>query len=347
MDRRRQETSNDLARVRAEAPARVRAVAFAGVHAEAFPAILTGVQAGDEDQFAILWRAANPAILRYLRVLAPEDAWVSAAAETWIQVIRGLSHFNGDELAWRAWLFTTARRRMIDQTRYVRRHPAKSLEKVRPTDPPQSENNLATDAAIAVLTRLAQMQADVILLRILAGLDTNSVAEMIGKSPGYVRVSAHRGLKNLEAIFERAGVTAGVVLPSESDTMQAELASLSEHADVAPPVTAILTGLWAAPTPAELAGEDAARATFRMFVPEIETVAYSRPDKASEVRSMPVSIYVSDESVRKQVEAAVRQWLAAAGTSIDKQASLLWHGGFDSSGLSGESSARHLARKCS
>src|SRR3984957_17126014 len=78
-----------------------------------FARVLAGPQGGDDHQFAVLGRGANPALLRYLRVLAPENP-DDIAAETWVHVVRGLTRFIGDEAAWRAWLFTTARRGVID-----------------------------------------------------------------------------------------------------------------------------------------------------------------------------------------------------------------------------------------
>jgi RNA polymerase sigma-70 factor (ECF subfamily) len=68
-------------------------------------------------------------------------------------------------------------------------------------------DNLATESAIAVLSRLPQQQAEVIMLRVVAGLDTDVVARMVGKSPGAVRVLAHRGLKKLQTLLSGAGVT--------------------------------------------------------------------------------------------------------------------------------------------
>jgi RNA polymerase sigma-70 factor, ECF subfamily len=47
----------------------------------------------------------------------------------------------------------------------------------------------------------------VILLRVLAGLDTEAVARMVGRSPGAVRVAAHRGLRRLAQTLATAGVT--------------------------------------------------------------------------------------------------------------------------------------------
>ena len=75
-----------------------------------FAAVLTAAQSGSEAALTLLWRDTNPALLRYLRVIAP-DAAEDIAADTWLQVVRGLSGFRGDQSNWRAWLFTTARRR--------------------------------------------------------------------------------------------------------------------------------------------------------------------------------------------------------------------------------------------
>jgi RNA polymerase sigma-70 factor, ECF subfamily len=46
-----------------------------------------------------------------------------------------------------------------------------------------------------------------VLLRVVVGLDAPDVARMLGKSPGAVRVAAHRGLPKLASLADRAGVT--------------------------------------------------------------------------------------------------------------------------------------------
>ena len=180
---------------------------------EEFADVLAAAQNGSDEAFAILWRDANPALLRYLRVIAPEYA-EDIAAETWVQVVRGLPRFRGDESAWRAWLFTNARRRMLDQARTRKRHPAEPLDDLHAADVPRTQDaaqtaidNLATQSALSVLTRLPGQQAEVILLRVVAGLDTDVVADMLGKSPGAIRVLSHRGLKKLASLLSGAGVT--------------------------------------------------------------------------------------------------------------------------------------------
>ena len=174
---------------------------------------MAAAQGGSDDAFAYLWRDANPALLRYLRVVAPESA-EDVAAETWVQVVRGLSRFTGDESAWRAWLFTTARRRLLDQARLRKRHPAEPLDEISPADVPRTAcaeqiamENIATESAMALLSHLPERQAEVIMLRVVAGLDTDVVARMLGQSPGSVRVAAHRGLRKLATLLSGAGVT--------------------------------------------------------------------------------------------------------------------------------------------
>ena len=54
---------------------------------------------------------------------------------------------------------------------------------------------------------LPPMQAEVIMLRVLAGLDTEAVAQLLGRSSGAIRIAAHRGLHRLASLLAEAGVT--------------------------------------------------------------------------------------------------------------------------------------------
>jgi len=180
---------------------------------EGFPAILAAAQDGSEAAFSQLWRDTNPALLRYLRVICPAAA-EDIAADTWVKTLRGLSGFRGDEQAWRAWVFTTSRRLVIDQRRRTARKPAVPLSDVPHAALPYSADageealeRLSTRAAIEMVAKLPPLQAEVILLRVVAGLETEAVARLVGRSPGAVRVAAHRGLRRLAQIAAEAGVT--------------------------------------------------------------------------------------------------------------------------------------------
>jgi RNA polymerase sigma-70 factor (ECF subfamily) len=179
----------------------------------AFGIRLAEAQGGDEDAFACLFRDVQPALLRYLRITAPGAA-DDVASETWLQVLAGLARFSGGEAAFRAWLFTIARHRAIDWGRSQARRRtvplAESDSAERLTVPDASEAALERISTRAVLARVSALppdQAEIILLRVVAGLDATEVARIVGKSPGAVRVAAHRGLRTLAQILASEGVT--------------------------------------------------------------------------------------------------------------------------------------------
>jgi RNA polymerase sigma-70 factor (ECF subfamily) len=168
-----------------------------------FDRVLLGAVAGDERCFALLWRDLQPALLRYLRVVA-RGAADDVASETWLDVVQTLGRFRGDEAGFRAWVFTIARHRALDwQRRSIRQQAlllggALFVPHVAPDDPAASAmETLSTEAALALLAGLPPAQAEVILLRVVAGLDVAQVARIVGRPPGTVRVLVHRGLRRL------------------------------------------------------------------------------------------------------------------------------------------------------
>ena len=179
----------------------------------AFGIVLGDAQAGDQDAFAAIFRDVQPPLLRYLQVTAG-SAGDDIAGDTWLQVIAGLAKFRGDERAFRAWVFTIARHRAIDVGRSLARRRT-LLQRLGETDGRQATpdtadvvlEQLSTRAVLAAIGSLPADQAEIIMLRVVAGLDAPSVAAIVGKTPGAVRVAAHRGLRRLATQIERTGVT--------------------------------------------------------------------------------------------------------------------------------------------
>lgn len=159
--------------------------------------------AGDEAGFAALWRSLHPALLRYLRVVAGEAA-DDVASETWLQAVRDLPGFVGDELAFRVWLFRVGRNRGIDEQRRARRRKEDPSD-TRYVEEPASPWDAATvaiersdtDWALRLIGSLPRDQAEAVMLRVVAGLDVAQTAQVLGKRPGAVRVAAMRGLRRL------------------------------------------------------------------------------------------------------------------------------------------------------
>ena len=69
-----------------------------------------------------LFREIQPRLLRYLRALTGGEA-EDIAAETWLQVVRGLGRFSGDAQGFRGWVFTIAHARAVDVWRASGRRP--------------------------------------------------------------------------------------------------------------------------------------------------------------------------------------------------------------------------------
>jgi len=184
-----------------------------------FGPVLAAAQQGAHWAIAALWRDVHPRLLRVLRGLDPAMA-EDVEADTWFVAARDLARFRGDERQFRAWMFTIARNRLIDARRREGRRPSvvmppESLrERPADDDPAMTALDvLSADAAVALVREcLRPDQAEVILLRVLGGLDVDEVAAMLGKRPGNVRVLQHRGLRRLAERLsheapERRGVT--------------------------------------------------------------------------------------------------------------------------------------------
>jgi RNA polymerase sigma-70 factor, ECF subfamily len=178
----------------------------------AFGVVLARAQAGEEAAFACLFRDVQPGLLRYLRVITPEAEDV--ASDTWLQVVTGLTGFRGQEEAFRAWLFTIARHRAADAGRSRSRRSAVPFAVSEAAEQPLAPDaaDLALDgisarAVVALIATLPRDQAEVVMLRVVAGLDVADVARIVGKSPGAIRVTAHRALRRLAGHLERASVT--------------------------------------------------------------------------------------------------------------------------------------------
>src|SRR4051794_22419663 len=170
-----------------------------------FPAVLERTREGAPSALATLGHGSQPSLLRYLRVPAG-DAAEDVASETWAAVATSISRFDGDESAFRAWLFTVARRRAIDHFRRESRRRSVPVDPVAlvsvstatGADPGEAVlSTLAIESALGYIAELPEGQREAVLLRTVAGLDVAHTAAIMRRRPGTVRVLAHRGLRTL------------------------------------------------------------------------------------------------------------------------------------------------------
>lgn len=180
---------------------------------ESFAGVLEAARVGAEWAWRALYADTAPDLLRYARATRapdPEDV----VGETFLRAVRGLGSFEGDERGFRAWLFTLARNRIVDDHRkLVRRRteplPVEVLAEIGPHADAETEamRALAEDRVRSVLDRLTPDQRDVLLLRILGGLTIEEVATVVRKKPGAVKALQARGIVTIRNEIELGAVT--------------------------------------------------------------------------------------------------------------------------------------------
>ncbi|WP_338118094.1 RNA polymerase sigma factor [Streptomyces coryli] len=188
----------------------------------ALTAAVHAAQDGDETAFRAVYRAVHPRLLGYVRTLVGDADAEDIASETWLQITRDLGSFRGDADRFRGWSARIARNRAVDHVRMRARRPAPGGDETELTEwaaasDTASEAMTAQDTrrTLEFISQLPREQAEVVVLRVVMGLDVKRTAELLGKRPGAVRTAAHRGLKQLAetlsaAEAEEAGPGRGV-----------------------------------------------------------------------------------------------------------------------------------------
>jgi RNA polymerase sigma-70 factor (ECF subfamily) len=155
----------------------------------------------DQRRLERLYGGMHRQLVGYLWAMVGQAA-EDVESQVWLEVIDRLPGFVGDEAAFRRWVFATAHRRAIDHHRRWWQRQVRCL----PPDAPEFLSRASADGeadtasmaeAIARIRSLPRGQAEVVLLRVVAGLTADEVADVTDRSPGAVRVLQHRALRRL------------------------------------------------------------------------------------------------------------------------------------------------------
>jgi RNA polymerase sigma-70 factor (ECF subfamily) len=180
------------------------------VRADEFRQTLRRAKGGDEAAVTTLYRLLHPRLVRYLGVLIPSDA-DRLAAETWVDVVRGLDAFDGGEHALYALAFAIARRRAgeaitaRDGDGHVSEPgPVVDLDTAKQVDD-DGMAGFGLRSALAAIGRLPRDQADVVLLRVLGELSVEQVAALLESPPETVGALQLQALTSLNWLTSTAG----------------------------------------------------------------------------------------------------------------------------------------------
>jgi RNA polymerase sigma factor (sigma-70 family) len=178
-----------------------------------FGATLAAACAGAGWAWRELYRETAGPVERFLRargVRDPDDV----VGDTFLNVVRSIERFDGDEVAFRAWVFAIARNTAIDRERWLARRPVHlvpddDLAAIGPAGDAEMDamEQLSLEHVRRVLHRLTPEQRDVLLLRILGDLTVDQVAAVVGRSAGAVKMLQARGLAAIRREIERGAVT--------------------------------------------------------------------------------------------------------------------------------------------
>ncbi|MGW4825730.1 RNA polymerase sigma factor [Streptomyces sp. NPDC004227] len=168
-------------------------------------AAVAQAQDGDETAFMVVYRIVQPGLLGYLHGLVGQGA-EEVASEAWHVITRDLDQFQGNGAGFRGWSAAIARRRALDHLRRSRRRSSATATALEPemAEIPSSHStcdrvlaSLSTDHVLTLIRGLPRDQAEVVLLRVVVGLDGPAAARVLGKRPRAVRAATCQGLRRL------------------------------------------------------------------------------------------------------------------------------------------------------
>lgn len=172
-----------------------------------FNARLAGARRGSRDAWESLYRQYSPDLLAYLRnQRIPNDEDV--LGEVWLQIVRDLHTFSGDDKKFRSWALRIAHNRIVDQHRVHqrrRRISERSAEWLGGTEGLQVDED---DAVLAIesIERLEEIflglsdgHRSVLFLRFVLELSHRDIGIILNCSVPAVKMLQMRAIRAAEA----------------------------------------------------------------------------------------------------------------------------------------------------
>ena len=168
-------------------------------------ALVERARTGDREAYALLFDRFHDEIYRFAtRRIGDPVAGQDVAADTFADAFRSIRHYHNNGAPFEAWLYTIARRRVVDQIRSRTRHEHGELAGDELLGRLSSGHEASVVDAVmlrALIARLPESERDVVELRFMEDLDVEQTARRLGKQPGAVRVAQHRALIKLRTLM--------------------------------------------------------------------------------------------------------------------------------------------------
>ncbi|MDW3217545.1 MAG: RNA polymerase sigma factor [Acidimicrobiales bacterium] len=178
-----------------------------------FDVAIARARDGDAAGFDWLFGAFNRQLAGFARARGCTDV-DAVASETLARAFRRVDSFDGDEAAFRSWLFAICRNIVIDDARAEARRPQAAAGRrlggfAAVDDVEEAVVAEMSDRAGELLALLTVKQRDVLSLRVIGGLSIAEVADAMDLPETAVKALQHRALRTLQKKMSLAPVSAG------------------------------------------------------------------------------------------------------------------------------------------
>ena len=173
--------------------------------------LVPGAVAGDRRALQRIISIIHPRVLRYARARigggrtpTPEDV----AQEICLAVATSIDRYTDTGKPFMAYVYGIAFNKVADAHRSLARDKLSPVEEVPDTEvaatTPEDAALVAagSNAVRALLDSLNEKARDIVVLRVFVGLSAEETAEVVGSTPGAVRVAQHRALATLRKQLE-------------------------------------------------------------------------------------------------------------------------------------------------
>ncbi len=175
-------------------------------------ALVAAAIEGDRDAISGVLRWIRPIVVRYCRtrVSGQEKVFASVddvAQEVCLAVLTALPSYRDQGRPFLAFVYGIAAHKVADAHRTAARNRAEPVAEIPDgselADGPEEQllRGELTEQMARLLDLLPDKQREILVLRIVVGLSTETTAAAVGSTPGAVRVAQHRALNRLHTVL--------------------------------------------------------------------------------------------------------------------------------------------------
>jgi RNA polymerase sigma-70 factor (ECF subfamily) len=161
---------------------------------------------GDGRAATILVARHAPPLARFVAGEGERDGTDEVVQDTFVRAFGAIDSFRGDS-AFRTWLFTIARRIILDRRRSERR--SRVVATVQEADAVTTfdalDGMVADESMLRVrraVAALSPKQREVFTLRLEQGLSYREIAELVGSTEGAARVHYHNAMRAVKEFLD-------------------------------------------------------------------------------------------------------------------------------------------------